>query len=39
MTTFDAPLRQHAGEDSRERYTRDPGVDRGLLLSVAARAI
>jgi hypothetical protein len=39
MTTFDAPLRQHAGEDSRETYTRDPGFDRGLLLSVAEKAV
>jgi len=39
MTTFDAPLRQHAGEDSREMYTRDPGLDRGLLLSVVGTAV
>jgi hypothetical protein len=32
MSTFDAPLRHHAGEVTRERYTRDPGTDRGLFV-------
>jgi hypothetical protein len=33
MSTFDAPLRQFAGEESRESSTPDPGTARGLVLS------
>jgi hypothetical protein len=32
MSTFDAPLRHHAGEDSREIAISDPGTDRGLFM-------
>jgi hypothetical protein len=32
MSTFDALLRHHAGEDSREMCTPDPGLDRGLFM-------
>jgi hypothetical protein len=39
MTTFDALLRHHAGEDSRERSTRDPGIVRGLFTLDAARPV
>jgi hypothetical protein len=31
MSTFDALLRHHAGEDSREIAISDPGTDRGLF--------
>jgi hypothetical protein len=37
MSTFDALLRHHAGEDSREIAIRDPGFDRGLFMFVAGR--
>jgi hypothetical protein len=32
MSTFDALLRHHAGEDSREMSISDPGTDRGLFM-------
>jgi hypothetical protein len=37
MSTFDRPLRHHAGEDSREICIPDPGIDRGLLTFTARK--
>jgi hypothetical protein len=38
MSTFDALLRQHAGEDSRERSIWNPGTDRGLFMCTTGTA-